>query len=788
MSNPRWHAAKTKPLASFGRFSGRQAVLAVALLFLFAFAKAAASPPQRHAGKPVGNAWSDPDNPVFQKFKGDRLDLWSFKKPVRPAVPAVRAASWPRNPIDAFILARQEAMRLGPSPEADRRTLIRRLSFDLLGLPPTPEEVQRFVQDPEPGAYARLVDRLLASRHYGERWGRHWLDVVRFADTEGFERDEFRPSAWRYRDYVTRSFNDDKPYSDFVREQLAGDELAGPPNDPRNPDRIIATGFLRLGPHDSTAALFREDQKVRDYLMSDLVSTTGSAFLGLTLACCQCHDHKYDPLLQADHFRLRAFFAGVKFRDDLVVDPPELRTEIERHNQAIQAKIETVKRQIKALIQLAAGKVQARRRALAVAALASRRDSLLSAGVMALFTQLDKLPIRDEEASPVFSRVDKARHAELARQVARLTSQKRPVALALAMTDAGPKAPPTRVFAQGDITRPLGEVPPGYLSAFDPNPAEITAPNHQTTGRRLALADWVASRDHPLTARVMVNRLWQHHFGQGIVATPNDFGFSGTPPTHADLLDWLAVEFMESGWSIKHMHRLMLLSATYRQTSTVDGRKRSIDPDNRTLWRQNMQRLEAETLRDAQLAVSGKLLPTGSGPPLWPEMPMELLQANPVIFESEKDMAGRLEAYYTSPADRTDVRTVYTIQKRSVLQPTLTVFDLPDHVISCGRRTVSTVAPQALALLNNGFSVRMARAFAERVAREAGRTPCHRVNRAFWLALGRQPRADERDLLLDMLDRHTELHARQKHVSPEQAALVDLCRVLFNLNEFIYVD
>jgi hypothetical protein len=767
----------------------RGLVASFLLLLGLAAVVRAGTTPERH-----GNAWRDPANPVVKRFQGERLNLWSLKKPVRASLPVVRAKSWVRNPIDRFILARLEAAKLTPSAEADRRTLVRRLYFDLLGLPPTPEEVQQFVADSAPDAYERLVERLLANRHYGERWGRHWLDVVRYADGEGFERDEFRPNAWRYRDYVIQAFIEDKPYDTFIREQLAGDELAHQPLDERGAQQLIATGYLRMGPYDSTATLFKENSKGHDYLMADLVNTTGSAFLGLTVACCQCHDHKYDPLLQADHYRLRAFFAAARFRDDLVIEPAAALASLKAHYAAVDARTGPLRTQIAELTKPARERV-ARRRSLGLALLAApltqgHQGPLVNGARVAMEARLMALPVRTKEALPALQGPERKRYEPLARQVEQLEAQRRSPGTAMAMVDSGPTAPATHIFAQGDINRPLNEVPPGFLSVLDPNPAVIPPPSAQTTGRRTILANWIASKDNPLTARVLVNRLWQHHFGQGLVATPNDFGFSGSPPTHPALLDWLAVEFMESGWSIKHLHRLIVCSAAYRQVSTVDARKQVVDPDNRLLWRQNLCRLEAETLRDAQLLVAGKLRPMSSGPPRWPEVPMEVLQANPVVLESEKEMEGRPEGWYTSPGEEADVRTVYTIQKRSIPEPLLQVFDLPDAVTSCGRRNQSTVAPQALALLNGAFGVRMARAFADRVAREAGNEPVKQVKRAVWLALSRPPAPDEQRMLVDMLTRHRQLHQRQssEKVNPQRAALVDLCRALLNANEFLYID
>ena len=646
-------------------------------------------------GRRIGDVWHDEANPIRTIFAGKRLDLWSLRPVGRPELPAVRDEKWCRNPVDRFVLARLEGAGLTPSPEADRRTLIRRLTFDLIGLPPTPEEVRAFEADTRADAYERLIDRLLASPRYGERWGRHWLDVVRYADTNGFEWDEWRPNIWRYRDYVIRALNSDKPFDQFVREQLAGDELPG-----AGPDRLVATGFLRLGPVDNTRALFQEEAKGQDEWMSDLTNTTGSAFLGLTVSCCQCHDHKYDPLSQADHYRLRAFFAGVKAHDH----------------------------------PLGTGKTPE-----------------LATGVI------------EDKSTP----------------------------------------PPTFLLAAGDFTQPKDEVAPGFLSVFDPNPAAVPPGKGKSSGRRLALAKWLTSPEQPLTARVFANRVWQGHFGRGIVATPNDFGYSGTRPTHPELLDWLASEFMlpspptsawvgegpgvrGAPWSVKKLHRLIVTSAAYRQISRDDAARRTLDPDNALLWRQNVQRLPAEAVRDALLAVSGKLLPEADGKPRWPEMPADLLDSQPSILETRSDKAAekRLQGWYPDPPEKVDVRSIFLIQKRTLPIPLLQAFDLPDSNTSCGRRGSTVVAPQALALLNGPDTVRLSRALAERVAREAGADEAKRIERAVWLTLGRGPSPEEVTIARELLRRNRAIHGE----GGATRALADLCRALVNGNEFITVD
>jgi hypothetical protein len=737
--------------------------------------------------KPVGDAWSDARNPTVARFKGQRLDLWSLKPPVRPALPAFRDLTGVRNPIDQFIRSNFDAKGLTPSAEADRRTLIRRLSFGLVGLPPAPEEVRAFLDDAGPEAYERLVERLLASRHYGEQWGRHWLDVVRYSDTMGFERDEFRPTAWRYRDYVIAAFNKDKPYDQFLREQLAGDELAGDRTDDLAQEQRTATGYLRVGPWDSTKDTNLDSPVLqRDEMLTDLVNTTASGFLGLTFTCCKCHDHKHDPLLQVDHYRMRAFFAAVEFSDIPVTDAAAERGRLEALAARYEQEIAPDKKKYEALV------AQLKERALA------KRQKILASIKEALANAEKASPGSKEWRVPVLQFLDRwvseVRPNELTKQikpeeqhdydvwkshVTQLAARKH-LGQALSVKENMAKVPPTQVLRQGDFRKPTIETPPGIPSLYNPAPARFAAKG-KTTGRRLALADWIASRQNPWTARVMVNRIWQHHFGAGLVATPDDFGYSGARPTNQALLDWLAVEFMDNGWSIKHIQRLIVTSATYRQASGVRNHG-SADRDNALLWRQNVQRLDAETLRDAMLAVSGKLLPAAAGPPLWPEVQPDLFQALPNLFEETE----RPQGYYTDPPGTTGVRSVFLVRKRGVPSAFLHAFNQPDPACTCGKRDVSIVAPQALMLLNNPFSVRVARDFADRLIAECGTNPAKQVDRAFQLAFSRAPASDERDLVLRELARLTQAHAREKDCA--RAALADVCMAVLNTNEFIYTD
>jgi mono/diheme cytochrome c family protein len=733
-------------------------------------------------GERIGDAWTDARNPIRRLFNGERLDLWSLKPPATAPPPAASSKARAYTPVDNFILASLESHRLAPSPEADRRTLIRRVFVDLVGLPPTPEEVDAFVKDTDARAYETLVDRLLASPHYGERWARYWLDLVRYADTDGFELDEFRTQAWRYRDYVIRAFNADKPYDQFIKEQLAGDEmLAGQPaKTPADVDKIVATGFLRLGPVDATLDV-KEKDKGRDQFLADVVNTTGAAFLGVTLSCCQCHDHKYDPLAQADHYRMRAFFAAVQPRDDISIDPPDEQAKIKAHNAPVDAAIEQHRGEVKTLLANAKAKFAEKRKAdptkRATASDVNDGDALNE----------------DPSLKPAYD--------ELAKKIGELKKQKRTFTTALAATDSGALAPPTNLLFQGDYLQPRDAVEPGFLSVFDPNPASVKPiSGASSTGRRTALANWIASKDNPLTARVMVNRIWQGHFGRGIVATANDFGYPGDRPTHPELLDWLARDFVEHGWSIKHVHRRIVLSATYRQSSLEDATAagKSADPDNLLLWRQNPRRLDAETLRDTMLAVSGKLLPADGGKPRWPPVAEELLKSQPAIFAAmDGQNPGKLQGWYADPLEQTDVRSIFLVQKRSLPVPFLQLFDLPDGVTTCARRTTTTVAPQALTLLNSETTLRLARALAERVTVEkkpdAPKDVVQLIRRTFELTLLREPDAAELEQCRSTFERHVGVHRDRLgpgigETDAKLAALTDVCRALINVNEFMYID
>ena len=737
-----------------------------------------AAPPEDDDGSPVGSAWEDPRNPVTRRWRGERIDLWSFQPLERSAVPSLRGdeghGTHPDGVpavIDAFLESRHADRGLRPLPPADRRTLVRRMTFDVAGLPPSPEEVEAFVADEAPDAVERLVDRLLASPAYGEHLAVTWLDAVRYADTNGFERDELRPQIWRYRDWCIDAFNADMPYDRFLTEQLAGDELVGEaPADDVESGALVATGYLRLGPFDSTAPIFQEAQRHRAELLAEIVSTTGSAVLGLAMSCCNCHDHKSDPLLQSDFFRIQACFQGTDARE-MPIDLPAVAAEIAAHNEPIQAEIaavtarnEIATKRLESLSPPPDGGTEG-------AEAAGERGEVQA--------EIDRLEARLTELAAAL------RSATIAEVVSEVT-----------------EIPATHLLSQGSHREPRQEVVPGVLAAFDPAALAVAPPpGGRTSGRRLALAQWLVSDANPLTARVIVNRVWQRLFGRGIVATPNDFGFRGTPPTHPELLDWLACEFRERGWSLKDLHRAILLSAAYRRSSVptpVDDDARPLDRDNDLLWRQNPRRLEAEAIRDSLLSVAGLLRDDRGGPPRWPPVAEEILHANPAILEFLKEGAdGRPQGWYTQPVEETFVRSLYLVRKRSLPLPFLQPFDLPDGVSPCGRRDVTTVAPQSLNLLNDDLAIHAAAGLADRVAAAAGADVDAWPAAVVRLALGRPIEPEERAAAAELLGRHIVIHS----LPPDGAAadiggdgaaarraLVDLCRAVLNASEFLHVD
>jgi hypothetical protein len=692
---------------------------ALVLGLLGSMAVAVAAEPRRSSRNPSDLAGYD------ALVSAEDRSHWAFQ-PVRvPAVPEVKDRSWSRNPIDRFVLARLEEAGWRPSPAAEPRALVRRLFLNLTGLPPTLEEQSSFVHAAArtPDAVERLVDDLLARPAYGERWARHWLDLVRYADSNGYERDALKPFAWRYRDYVIRAFNADKPFDRFVIEQLAGDEL---PDEEVSAETLIATGYYRLGPWDDEPADPKQDRYDQ---LDDMVGTTSEVFLGLTLGCARCHNHKFEPLTQHDYYRMVAVFN------------PLQRPQKGRDERALPV-----------------GEPAA------LAALA-RRDEAIAAVEKAL------AEVKKEKDSPARS----GRFKSLGSEIERLRRETPDLPLGYILREPSPKAPETHILLRGQAGSPGLRVAPGVPSVLASSQPSFPEParDSKTSGRRLALARWLTGSRNPLTARVIVNRVWQSHFGAALVRTPSDFGTMGEPPTHPELLDWLASWFVENGWSIKKLHRLILTSATYRMSTRVDPTYAAEDPDDLLLWRMPYRRLEAEAVRDAMLAVTGRLDRRMYGSGMYPFIPREAL-------EGHSDPNRIWEPFDEAASSR---RTVYTVIKRSLVVPMLDLLDFCDTSRSAAKRNVTSVPTQALTLLNGDFVNRSSRHLADRLEREAGTAAADQVERAFFLAFCRAPTERERAEMLAFLDRETPGTVRARH-----EALVQLCRALLNANEFVYPD
>jgi hypothetical protein len=692
------------------------------------------------------------------EFSPAKKNHWAWKPPTRPPLPAVATPAWCSNGIDRFTLARLEAAGLSPAAPATPTQLLRRVTLDLTGLPPTPEEIDAFVNDPSPDAWEKVVDRLLASPHYGERWGRHWLDLVRFAESNGFEFDEPRPDAWRYRDYVIAALNADKPYDRFVQEQLAGDELFAD-----DPQALLATGLHLLGPDMTDAA---SQAQRRQNSLDDMTDTTALVFCGLTLGCARCHDHKFEPLTQEDYYRFQAFFTPAKFRKDVPIATAGQKQAFAKADAAYRKLAQPT---LKAIADFEEPfRLKVREQLLAKlskeAQLAHRTpEGERTAAQRELVEKTARLiAVSAQQLSAAMNDAERAEVGKLRDQVREFDRHKpAPLPVAMGLQDAGAKAPPTFLLERGELSHPGAEVQPGWPAILSPGfqpKAAVVAPLPSSTGRRAALAQWLTRADHPLTARVIVNRLWQHHFGRGLVATPSDFGLRGEPPTHPELLDWLATELTAHGWSLKHLHRLMLTSATYRQSCQAAPAALAKDPGNRLFSRMNRLRLEGEVVRDCLLAVSGRLNRKFGGPGVFPPLPPEM--AGVKGWTASKD-----------PADHVR-RSVYVFARRNLRFPFLEAFDAPDSNLSCPKRERSTTAPQALALLNSSDVVLASKALAQRLTVEAADAE-GRVTLAFRLVLGRPPSATEREACRRFL---------------EESPLDELCRALFNLNEFVYLD
>jgi cytochrome c553 len=707
----------------------------------------------------MGAPWPGEDSKVAvvarpKEYKISDKDRahWAFQSVTRPALPAVKNQSWVANPVDAFILARLEAKGLAPNPPAAKHELARRLYYDITGLPPTPKAVEVFLADTSPQAYEDLVDRLLRSPRYGEKWARHWLDLVRYAETNSYERDNPKPHIWRYRDYVIRALNEDKPYDQFIREQLAGDELPG-----RSNDALIATGFYRLGIWDDEPA---DPLLARFDSLDDIIATTGQTFLGLTVDCARCHDHKIDPIPQKDYYRLLAFFQNINhYRNGGPTDEVALVDSLES-----QAKYAAELRELekkRAVVQSGMNKLE-------------REFRILYAKQGRELPQ-DYHPVLAREGPRVLGTERFARYRDLKRELTRLHDWKPPVAMALCVTEPGRRPPDTFVLLRGNPHVLGPRVEPGFPLIFNASAPVISKlpADSKTSGRRLVLANWITSSDNPLTARVMVNRICQHHFGRGIVRSANNFGLQGDRPTHPELLDWLASEFVARGWSMKAMHRLLLTSNAYRMSSRGEPKALAVDPENDLFWRFNMRRLSAEEIRDSILAVTGCLNLKMGGPGVYPEIPKEILAGQSV--------PGR--GWEKSPLDEQNRRSIYIHVKRSLLYPILESFDLAETDRSTPVRFSSTQPTQALAMLNGEFLQRQAHTFAERLMPQAGKEPASQVRLALYLVTGKSPDESAINRGVDLIQR-----LQAEDGASADAALRYFCLMALNLNEFLYLD
>ena len=722
------------------------------------------------------------------KLPPEARQYWAFQQPVRHTPPGTD-----RNPIDAFLKDAMRKASVTAAPRADNATLVRRAYLDLTGLPPTPAQSTEFLNDKSPEAWPKLIDRLLASPQYGERWGRHWLDVARYADSNGYEHDFTRPNAWRFRDYVIDAFNKDTPYNVFLKQQLAGDELDQVTN-----ETLIATGFLRQ--HAKVGFREKDNPENRYEYLDDMIATVGRGILGLTVQCARCHNHKFDPIAQKDYYRLQSSLWTAVEVDHPLTSPAEAAA-YNRKLAEVNARIADLRDKLKAIDQPYRDRLlpeKYKKYPENIQQAIATPEAQRTPGQVLLANQVIRtVTVPQDEIERIASPADLASKKALTAEMKVAENQKpAPIAMAMGITDGdyrftpdgpgdepapgkgkqrvamegsylpqGRYQPPLSYFLlRGDPESRGSVMQPGFVAVatYGTPPTELPPADGHTSGRRRALAEWLTSPENPLTARVMVNRIWQHHFGRGIVSTLDNFGKMGTKPSNPELLDWLATEFVAQGWSFKKMHRLMMTSDAYRQSSQFhDAASIANDPENRLLWRFQMQRLDAEIVRDSILAVSGALNPAMGGPPVFPKLSQDVLESmNKGIWEREEE------------GPKVWRRSVYVYRKRGLPLPFFEVFDLPDQNLTCGARNVSTVPTQALTLMNNDFVLRQANLFAGRVSEAAPGDPAKQISLAYRIALGREPSVEELQIGRDFLSKQQ---------------LGGLTHVLLNLNEFLYL-
>jgi hypothetical protein len=679
---------------------------------------------------------------------------WAYQPVRSEPIPEVHLKKWVRTPIDAFVLARLEANGIEPSADADRAAFVRRATLDAWGLIPTPEQVKAFVSDRSPKAYEKLVDRLLASPHYGERWGRRWLDLARYADSDGYNADGTRPNMWRYRDYVIRAFNEDKPYDRFIKEQLAGDELW-----PGDREALTATGFLRGYPDEINA---RDLNLKKQEIAVDLTNTTGSVFLATTVGCANCHNHKFDKISQKEYFQFQAFFINASARDDVPAVSGAALTDYQQRLVRYDAATQEIRGQMDALLRPVIDKLEADRLQGFVpqtrASIEKPESERNAYDRWIYYRNLWTLQGRTRNAEKELKTKDKeayAKYQELKERLKAFESLKpKDPGYVSTMFELGPDSPPTHVLATGIYDRLLEEVQPGFPAALANGEQPQIAATATSSGRRTALADWIASPGNPLTARVFVNRVWAQYFGHGIVDSVSDFGKMGDKPVNPELLDYLADSFVKQDhWSVKSLQRRILLSSVYRQSSVSRPEAQKVDPANRLLWAFPRQRLDAEEIRDSLLLASSLLEDKAGGPAVFPPVPANfgVNAANPNAWTVSEN-----------PHDQ-NRRSVYVFVRRNTAYPLLEAFDMANPNTVHSRREVTTTAPQALALINSDMVYQWSEALAGRVLQEAGDNESAQLDRLYEILFARVPDNFERQTLQAFLD-------QQERITREQAA------------------
>ena len=697
----------------------------------------------------------DESHSTVPQVNAESKKWWSFQPVATRTPPAVTNQNWSVNPIDNFVLSKLESAGLSPAKPASKRSLIRRVYYDLTGLPPTPQQVESFVADDDPEAYTKLIDRLLASPQYGEKWARHWLDLVRYAESNSFERDDTKPFVWRYRDYVIRACNKDVPYDQFLIEQLAGDEIDDPTH-----DSMIATGYYRLGQWDDEPV---DHLKAKYDDMDDIIATTSQAMLGLTVNCARCHDHKIDPIPQADYYRMASFFEnirrfGVRSNESVIAASVKMlkgKTTAEQ-DKKYKKKIEAVEAEIEKIVALA-------------------RPDFEPVEVEDFQYDMNQRQIMKKRVGKQITEKQFKAFRELQDKRKRIIENPPGAIKILCVKEAGTKPIESFIRIRGNPHVKGDKIQPGFISVLSPPEPEITKPKSaESLGRRLALAKWIVDPKNPLTARVMANRIWQFHFGRGIVRSSNDFGFQGTKPTHPELLDWLATEFVKRKWSIKEMHRLIMSSNSYRMSSEFNAAGYSKDPTNNLHWRFDLRRLTAEEIRDSILAVNGQLNSKKMfGPSIFPVMPREVLAG--------QSRPGK--GWGNSSQEDRNRRSIYIHVKRSLGLPILQTNDSADTDNSCPVRFITTQPTQALGMMNSEFTNRQAKHFADQVVKEFPEDKAKQISSVIERVTQRPATKKEIKRGQDLIESWTE----DEKTSYKQA-LEYFCLMALNLNEFVYLD